>query len=378
MKRILSILLILFIMSVPAFAESDVTVYINDSLLQCDQPAIIFEGRTLVPLRAICEAIGCTVSWDAETYTAIIENDDYEIKAQIDNQKLSKRKKGGLTSKIEIDVPPMIVNDRTLLPARAISEAIGAEVLWNGDERRVDIYLDGVPTGELTPVQQGNKFGFQDSRGEMIVPAEYDAVGNFSEGFAFVEKKGKRGYINDKGKIAVQLKYEDAWDFCGGAAKVSKDGKYGFIDTQGNEITDIMYDTAENFSEGFAKISVNGKYGFVNTNGEMAIPAIYEDAGSFSDGLAMVSVGAKYGFINEWGEETIKIKYDDAGTFSEGLAWVSKDKKYGFVNTNGKEVISLKYDKAWSFKDGVAKVKKGSQWIEIDKNGRTLQCVVDF
>jgi len=97
--------------------------------IKFDQPPIIDNGRTLVPIRAIVEAMGATVDWVAASQTATIVKGAQTVKMQISNVTMTNN---GVP--IQLDVPPKIVGGRTLIPARAIAEAFGAKVEWNADE----------------------------------------------------------------------------------------------------------------------------------------------------------------------------------------------------------------------------------------------------
>ena len=111
-----------------------VKVFLNGKRIRFDQPPIIQNGRTLVPLRAIFEAMNATVSWDDKTKTVTAKKGDTTIVMTIGNKTM---KKNGVA--IELDVPPQIVNGRTLVPARAVAESFGAKVDWDGSTRTVTI-----------------------------------------------------------------------------------------------------------------------------------------------------------------------------------------------------------------------------------------------
>ena len=115
-------------------AERPITVKINDTAVTFDQPPIIYNDRTLVPLRAIFEALGATVTWDGETQTVTAEKGGTTIKLTIGEYGFYKN-----GSAISLDVPGMIVNDRTLVPVRAVSEAFDCTVDWDGDTQTVTI-----------------------------------------------------------------------------------------------------------------------------------------------------------------------------------------------------------------------------------------------
>ncbi len=96
------------------------------------QEATIVEGRTLVPLRAIFEALGADVVWDKETRTVLSARNGTLIELEIGNNILVKNKQN-----VEIDVPAQIMNGRTMVPARAVAESFGVAVEWDKTTRTV-------------------------------------------------------------------------------------------------------------------------------------------------------------------------------------------------------------------------------------------------
>ena len=100
--------------------------------IQADVPPVIVDDRTLVPFRAIFEALGADVEWEAETRTAKGARDDIAVAIQIDNKIM---KING--ADFELDVPAQIIGDRTMVPVRAISESFDAKVDWVPETRTV-------------------------------------------------------------------------------------------------------------------------------------------------------------------------------------------------------------------------------------------------
>ena len=86
------------------------------------------DDRTLVPVRFIAESFGAKVGWDGNTQTVTVESAGKTITLVIDSKKMTV---GSET--VELDVPAQTINDRTLIPLRAIVEALGKQVFW--DER---------------------------------------------------------------------------------------------------------------------------------------------------------------------------------------------------------------------------------------------------
>lgn len=135
-KFILIILMILLIFSNLAVAtkSENINVMINNKLLVLDVEARIIEGRTVLPARAILEALGLSVSWDPITETITGSNDNTTIKLQINKTNANVNNKT-----IILDVPAMIIDERTLIPARFVAEATGSEVNWNDESNTVII-----------------------------------------------------------------------------------------------------------------------------------------------------------------------------------------------------------------------------------------------
>lgn len=144
MKKWLALLLALSmclpVTSITAFAESKyIKVEVEGESVQFDQPPIIIDGRTLIPIRAVGEKIGATIKWDDRTRTTTVSKDNTTLSLQIDNQLMQVNGE----SPVYLDVPPQIYGGRTLLPIRAIVENLGYGVLWNETEQTLSIKHEG-------------------------------------------------------------------------------------------------------------------------------------------------------------------------------------------------------------------------------------------
>ena len=133
-KFLLGALAALFILPFSAYAENDIKVMVNSEYVDFDTPPVIKNGRTLLPVRAVAEKMGLKVTWDQETSTASVISGDKTVKLTIGSNILKANK----TEHI-MDVSPEIINDRTCLPLRAVVEAFGAEVDWDGEKQLVTI-----------------------------------------------------------------------------------------------------------------------------------------------------------------------------------------------------------------------------------------------
>lgn len=119
----------------PKANKNAITILVNGKEVKTDSPAFIKDGRTMVPVRFISEALGLKVGWDQKTRTVTVGEGANSMKLVI-GSKAIVRANGKKTA---IDVPAMIKGGRTMVPIRAISELSGAKVDWNAANREVII-----------------------------------------------------------------------------------------------------------------------------------------------------------------------------------------------------------------------------------------------
>lgn len=140
MKKIISISLAAALLaSGSVFAaeeeEKTVTVKVDGIVLTIeDQQPIIENNRTLVPLRAIFEALEAEVNWDDETRTVTAAKGENSMEMTIgaSSYKVNGEEK-------ELDVPARIVNNRTLVPLRVVAESLDCTADWNEEKYTVDV-----------------------------------------------------------------------------------------------------------------------------------------------------------------------------------------------------------------------------------------------
>lgn len=138
--------LVLLMMNGNVFAAREVGVEFNCVEIEFDQPAIISENRTLVPLRKIFETLGAEVQWDDVTRKVTANKNGRIVSIVIGSNELYVN-----GTVVILDVPAKIINNRTLVPARAISEAYECKVQWNDKENLVEIFeLDFIDSPKKT------------------------------------------------------------------------------------------------------------------------------------------------------------------------------------------------------------------------------------
>lgn len=116
-----------------------ISVKLDNVDLLFDQPPILINDRTMVPIRVIFEAMGYMVEWNVETQTATSIKGNDKIIVQLNNNVI-KYTINGYAGEYVCDVVPQIVSGRTLVPARAVAESAGCMVEWNGETQLVSIF----------------------------------------------------------------------------------------------------------------------------------------------------------------------------------------------------------------------------------------------
>jgi len=149
-KKVLAVVLVLTmvvtLMPTTALASDTITVTIDGQRVTfADQQPVIINNRTLVPVGGVFEALGFTPSWSGSAQTATLTRADYTVVITIGSATFT-------TNGIEhtLDVPAQIINNRTMLPLRAVLESIGIapeSIGWDGNARAITI----ITGAEVTP-----------------------------------------------------------------------------------------------------------------------------------------------------------------------------------------------------------------------------------
>ncbi|MDR0915853.1 MAG: WG repeat-containing protein [Oscillospiraceae bacterium] len=262
----------------------------------------------------------------------------------------------------------------------------------------------GAFSNGLAAVKKGNKFGYINTEGELVIPLEYDSAESYYKNYAIVSKSGKYGLLNAAGTVAVPLEYDmidhtyppDRYRLVkGGKMGFAKDGKvvvapvYDFLDggvvdgliyveqgvwpnakkgfinnTTGQIVIPIEYDSLESSADGLLWLGKGGKYGAIDKTGKIIVPFEYDSVVSyeikgFADAVVKVSKNGKYGYIYK-GKIIVPVIYEQVslGVLSDGLALVESEQGFFYIDITGKIVLNLgkEYSRAHGFSDGLAMV----------------------
>ena len=120
---------------------------------------VVINGRTLVPIRAIIEAFGGNVGWEESTSSVKLQLNDDNISLIVGSNSAYVNNKH-----MTLDVAPMVINDRTMLPVRFVAENFGLGVAWDSEDKIVSVISNDIDSEEynyissMIPEYSGNPY----------------------------------------------------------------------------------------------------------------------------------------------------------------------------------------------------------------------------
>lgn len=207
----------------------------------------------------------------------------------------------------------------------------------------------------LYPAQGDNgKWGFANSEGMIVINAEYDQADYFTErGIALVKKGDKYGFIDTTGKIVMPFRFDKMYltpELENHFAVARVGGKWGFIDENGKETIPFVYELEEEdenrslvldgnsymHDHMFIVLKLKGKYGAITPANKIMIPFEYDN------------------IVSSW-------------HFESPVYALKRDGKWGMGDTLGKPATPFVYDDFLDFWEGHAVMKRGGKWVFVSQ-----------
>ncbi|GAA4849172.1 hypothetical protein GCM10023331_37300 [Algivirga pacifica] len=225
-------------------------------------------------------------------------------------------------------------------------------------------------------IRSQDKYGAVSLNGEVVLPFEYDYLGDVWQGMLNAKKGGIAGVIDLKGNTILPFQYEEVATLNHPLFRVKLGGKWGVLNKERQVLLPFVYDAIAPFVDGIANIKKEGQWGRVNQEGTIVLaPTIKADSlRTFVDGLA-ITVNVKrsgqqkvLGLVKESGEVVIPPSYDHLGDLlaiwgkSKERTLVRKGGRYGVMNSQGKELIPCLYDTIAEIEQEVVIVQRQGKW----------------
>ena len=219
-----------------AYAAKEVKIEIDGKeMVPKDMPAVIIDGRTMLPMRQIAQKLGCEVNWnEAAQQIYVMRGSDIIVftvnsKAGYENGK-----------EFTMDVPATIVNDRTMLPVRALADALHLNIKWD-DPNRTVIINSGDTDAKEEPTKPESGQTTAGTLTGIQTPSAKDADQTFIIQADASMERYEKTFVDDQ-KIVL--------DFYG--AKSSLPGE--ITKTNSDIVTGIRTATHENNGDSFTRV----------------------------------------------------------------------------------------------------------------------------
>lgn len=206
---------------------------------------------------------------------------------------------------------------------------------------------------EATWIRRGNKYAIVNHDWKLLTDFIYDYVskyeyGNGGRGYHLVQQKDKYGLLNDKGEFVLPVIYDKVGEINNdGISRIEKEKKIGLYDIKGR-IIEPKYDRIEKPNyDGYFKVVENGKWGMLDKEWKVYIEPKFTDdfsIGNFADkSITELRVGDKWGMIDRNFNVVIEPIYEDIYFTWRGFIAVKQNGKYGLANYKGKLVTEIEY-----------------------------------
>ncbi len=142
---------------------------VNDETVTTDIPPVIINDRSLVPVRAIFEKLGATVTWDSKSQMVSVSYNGSKVELKINDYNAVID-----GTKVKMEVPAKIINDRTMVPARFVGEQLNMEVGFSSEKG--EITINSKTTSELASL---NNINYIKSKNGQSVAIDLDKFQNY-------------------------------------------------------------------------------------------------------------------------------------------------------------------------------------------------------
>lgn len=312
-----------------AYAD-DVKVSVNGQILQTS--AQIVNDRTMVPLRAVSNALGTGVAWDADTRGILLyrygkgnEISDTMAMCWIDRDHGFGITGLTMTNTAVMDVPPTIINDSTYVPLRAVSELLGAKVDWNGETRTAIVQNSYIPAE------------FSDADAISLLPYEKMMSERYDAYSAYVDKRANtvkvEMTVNDGGVIELALYPDLAPVTVANFVKLADEGFYdGMLFHR--VIKDFVIQGGGFSEDGTGKAAANIEGEFIQNGFLNLIPHKRGVISMARTAYDLNSASSQF-FIMHKDNDSLDGQYAAFGEVVSGMEYVDKIAK---VNTDSNDI----------------------------------------
>lgn len=224
---IMSVLTLSLALTASAHADEGIKIMINGEEAVSDVAPMTMPvytdgeyvgDRVMVPIRAISEKLNFDVYWNGNDKGITIYRKNNLYIMWVEKDTAFHMNGLGLEKGYKMDIAPTVINDRTLVPVRAVAEVLGAEVNWLGDTKTVDIKYD------LGDIEQNTGIGETVKIYEEIMYEGYNDFKAYVEGT--IETTDGKIVLENGKEIKFELYPQFAPNTCQQFVALAKNGAY--------------------------------------------------------------------------------------------------------------------------------------------------------
>ncbi|HAS39428.1 MAG TPA: hypothetical protein DCS93_03075 [Microscillaceae bacterium] len=251
---------------------------------------------------------------------------------------------------------------------------------------KYDKLYDRVEYG-LIKVERNGKFGFINTKGQLITKYWYDDIeeDRSHDHWMLVDAKDKRPrkrqitsrVIESYGRSYTMHYYDTL-------ARVRRAGGWGLINLAGEEVLPPTYHYIHEFNEGYANVRLDGKLGVIDENLQEIIAPAYTYIGKAYRGFFKVNskpmsdfLNGAWSLVNRQGKVLTQKQYNNMTNFKEGRLYVRYQENRGYIDTTGREIVPVKYSRVSGFQDGVSIVEPVLNGLYglVNKQGKEITAI---
>lgn len=217
---------------------------------------------------------------------------------------------------------------------------------------------------ELVPVRMGEKFGYVNLKGEVVIPAQFDGATWFHDGLASVECEDKRGFINKQGELCIPCRYVNTGRFDGEYCMAAFEwGSQGLINRKGDFVIEPIYDCLSHLGKGLCLVTDRFYMEGIVSPERVIVESRFDRIRRMGDAYSLMS-GDRYGLANNDGVMVFP-KYNEISLLYNNIFSVRLDGKYGLIDINGKSLTPIIYEEEFMY-------TYGCSWAHTYLNGHRV------
>jgi hypothetical protein len=221
------------------------------------------------------------------------------------------------------------------------------------------------------PYKSGEKWGFINQSGKIVIPATFDGVDFFHEGIAVVSVNDKLGYINKSGNTIIKPQFDEANAFSNGVAVFQKNNRYGLLDRSGGVLLEPIFKDISLSSENLFFALKDSLYACYSVDGAQILVPSLTEVKSFENGKAIVAKNSGWGVMDTLGKPVINFQYDDIRSIAQNYL-ATKDAKTIFFSNAGDTLFTADSVEISAFSEGFALIVKNNKIGIINQNAQLV------